>query len=416
MRMRILAALFFVAVAVPAQAVVRRAFVTSVTGSGNISTWPGASGATVLDKADAVCRARAAAALPSPLPNAATYRAWISTSAIDAYCHVQGLSGQKGTGCGGGALPGGGPWYLANGITPFAASLDELASDPYAIYRPLFADENGDEVVEGALLTGTFYFGTAVPNRTCSDWASASAAQSLSAGNTSASAYQWSGNNIVACDQPMHLICLEPGAGSTPNLAWLPGAIAFVSSASGTGDLATWPESDGLDGLDGADRICQNLAVAAHLPGPDLFVAWLGALPVDASDRISTNGPFRRLDSFPIAFSFDDLRDGVAANSLHVDEHGAYLTEKGETWTGADALGIAAAAHCSGWTSGSAAAFGRDGWADRARTGLWTDAFDKPCDEPAHLYCFANRIALFWDGFDATGDTSRWSGVVGAVP
>lgn len=416
MRMRILAALFFVAVAVPSEAVVRRAFVTSVTGSGNISTWPGASGATVLDKADAVCRARAAAALPAPLPNAATYRAWISTSDTDAYCHVQGVVGQKATGCGGGTLPGGGPWYLANGITPFTASLDELANEPYAIYRPLFVDENSDEIVEGSLLTGTFFVGSAVPNKTCNDWTSASAALSLSAGNSSASAYQWSGNSIIGCDQALHLLCLEPGTGTGPNLTWVPGAIAFVSSATGSGDLATWPESGGVDGLEGADRVCQNLAAAAHLPGPDLFVAWLGALPVDASDRISTDGPFRRLDSFPIAFSFDDLRDGIAANSLHVDEHGAYLTEKGETWTGANALGIAVAANCNGWTSASAAASGRDGWADRARTGLWSDAFDKPCDEPAHLYCIANRIALFWDGFDATGDTTRWSSAVGAVP
>jgi len=417
MRMQILVVLLLVGLAVPAEAANRRAFVTSVTGSGNISTWPGASGATALDKADAVCRARAAAAQPSPLPNAATYRAWISTASTDAYCHVQGLGGKKASGCGGGALPGGGPWYLANGITPFAATLDELASEPYAIYRPLFLDENLDEIVDGRLLTGTFFSGEAVPSSNCSDWTSASAAQQVSSGNTSASAYQWSGNGIVACNQALHLLCLEPGAGDGPSQTWAPGAIVFLSSAKGNGDFATWPESDGLDGLDGADRICQNLAATAHLPGPESFVAWLAAAPVDASDRILTNGPFRRLDSFPIAFSFADLVDGVASNSLHVDETGAYLAwEKGETWTGADAFGLALTANCSAWTSSASGALGREGWANRARTGVWADAWDSPCSDLQHLYCFSNRIALFWDGFDAGGDLSRWSTVVGTVP
>ena len=56
-----------VVAASPAKAENRRAFVTSVTGTGNIATgvWPGASGATVLDKADSVCRVRAAARVAS---------------------------------------------------------------------------------------------------------------------------------------------------------------------------------------------------------------------------------------------------------------------------------------------------------------------------------------------------------------
>lgn len=416
MRTKVLVVVMGLLAAAPGAAVVRRAFVTSVTGSGNISTWPGASGATVLDRADAVCRARAAAALPSPLPNAETYRAWISTSATDAYCHVQGLSGKKDTGCGGGAQTGGGPWYLVNGFTAFAAQLEELANPPFAVYRPLFLDENGDEVIEGWLLTGTFYFGTAVPDRTCSDWTSASSGLQLSAGNSSASAYQWSGNALIGCDQPLHLLCLEPGAGTGPSLSWIPGAITFVSSATGNGNFATWPEADGLDGLAGGDRICQNLAAAAHLPGPDSFLAWLSAPPVDAADRILTNGPYRRLDSFPIAFSKPDLLDGIASNSLHVDENGTYLVERGDTWTGTDAFGQAVADNCSGWTSSANGDFGRDGLGDRARTSIWSDWANSPCHHVLHLYCFSNRVALFWDGFDATGDLSLWSSSVGAVP
>ena len=397
----------------PAHAVQRRAFATSVTGAGNISTWPGATGSSALDKADAVCRARAAA---GGLPNAATYRAWISTGTTDAYCHVQGLAGQKFDGCDGAALPGGGPWYLRNGITTFTAGLEELVNPPYAIYRPVIFDEFGNEIVEGRLLTGTLMSGLGAGGQTCLDWTSSSAGQTLHMGNTSASAVQWTGNAIVSCDLEFHLLCLEPGVGDGSPPAWAPGVLAFVSSAEGNGNLSSWPEAEGSTGLDAGDRICRNLAAAAALPAPGSFVAWLGANPVDASDRLTTDGPFRRVDGVPIAFSFDDLRDGIAANSLHVDERGDYLITPGKSWTGASALGLWVPESCAGWTSASPGLLGQEGWGNRARTGSWTEAFDVPCDLEKRLYCFSNVVTLFWDGFELTGDASRWSSAAGFAP
>ena len=121
-----------------AAAVKRRAFVTSVRGTGDLFSWPGSSGATALDRADSVCRARAAAAA---LPNAATYRAWLSTSSTDAYCHVQGLTGTRAGACGGGSQPGGGPWYLVNGVSEYTADLATLTGAGHVIYRPVLFDE-----------------------------------------------------------------------------------------------------------------------------------------------------------------------------------------------------------------------------------------------------------------------------------
>src|SRR5688572_20449691 len=69
----------------PAQAVKRRAFVTSVSGTGDLGSWPEAGSATGLAAGNAICRARATAA---GLPNANTYRAWLSTASTDAYCHL----------------------------------------------------------------------------------------------------------------------------------------------------------------------------------------------------------------------------------------------------------------------------------------------------------------------------------------
>ena len=60
------AALLMLLAAAPSQAVKRRAFVTSVSGNGNLFTWAGATGLTGIERADSVCRARATA---GGLPN-----------------------------------------------------------------------------------------------------------------------------------------------------------------------------------------------------------------------------------------------------------------------------------------------------------------------------------------------------------
>src|SRR5581483_6066860 len=77
----------------PLQAEGGVAFVTSVARSGNLGSWPealmfGLPPPNALDAADNICRNLAAAV---PLPNANKLRAWVSTSSVDAYCHLFGL-------------------------------------------------------------------------------------------------------------------------------------------------------------------------------------------------------------------------------------------------------------------------------------------------------------------------------------
>ena len=67
---------------VPAEAVKRRTFVTSVSGTDDLGSWPDAGAATGLAAGNAICRARATAAA---LPNANTYRAWLSSDTTDTY-------------------------------------------------------------------------------------------------------------------------------------------------------------------------------------------------------------------------------------------------------------------------------------------------------------------------------------------
>ncbi|MGE0640883.1 MAG: hypothetical protein AB7G12_00865 [Thermoanaerobaculia bacterium] len=394
----------------PAQAVKRRAFVTSIAGSGNISTWPGATGATALDRADSVCRALAAAA-DTPLPNASTYRAWLSTSTTDAYCHVQGLTGKKATGCGGGALPGGGPWFLANGITNFTGDLDELV-DEGVIYRPVQRDENFDPIpttlAERSYWTGTLVDGTA-DAQNCGNWLSTSGNGRI--GEAWATVGRWTESIGPDCSASRRLLCLEPGAGERTTLHWSPGAIVFVTSEIGSGAMNDWPESDGINGLAGADRICRNVALAGHLPVPDSFVAWLSTAAVDASARLTTNGPFRRIDAFTIANNLSDLTDGTIATTIHVQEDGTYLLDNNGTWTGTLGDGTFHPDRCLDWTSMVGSDDGLTGLETYAGLDDWTDNFIANCSDVYRLYCFSNIITIFWDGFEITGDASRWSNI-----
>lgn len=407
------AALFFSAslllASVPVAAINRRAFVTSVTGTGNLSSWAGATGATVLDKADSICRARAAAAT---LPNATTYRAWLSTSTTDAYCHVQGLSGKKSTGCGGAVQPGAGPWYLANGITPFSGSLAELTGPDKVIFRPVLFDENGDEpdYAAGNYWTGTDANGVA-DSGTCLNWTSADGIDSGMRGHSQSSAYGWTGSSWFDCNNTLRLLCFETGASAPFHLGWSPAALAFVSSATGQGDLSAWPQAGGATGIAAGDAICRNLAAAAHLPAPESFVAWLSDGGHDARDRVTLDANFRRVDAYPIANSHADLIDGFASNSLHVDEHGSYAGIPYGTQTGTYGDGTKTADRCFGWTTNSAAFFATFGEQSLARSERWTEGFANDCSNLRRIYCFGGVVVLFWDGFESSG-TGRWSAAV----
>lgn len=392
--------------AAPGAAVTRRAFVTSVTGTGNIASWAGATGATVLDKGDSICRARATAAV---LPNPATYRVWLSTSTVDAYCHVQGLGGTKATGCGGASQPGGGPWYLSNGVTPFSAALAELTGPGKVIYRPILVDETGAEpdYAGGSIWTGTDADGV-FDTDTCLDWTSASVNDSGTRGHSQSSAYGWTGGSAFSCDTLRRLLCFEPGASQPFNLGWSPAALAFVSSAFGHGDLGAWPEAGAATGLAAGDAICRNLAAAAHLPAPQSFVAWLSDATHDARDRVTLDANFRRVDAYPIANSHADLIDSFAVNSLHVDEHGSYAGLSYGVETGTFGDGTATPDNCNGWTDATVAFVASFGEQDLARSARWTEGLGNTCDNTRRIYCFAGVVTVFWDGFESAG-TTRWS-------
>ena len=149
-------------------------FATSVTGSGDLSTWADANGATGIDAGDQICQARALAA---SLPEPANFVAWLSDSNDDAYCRINGLTGERDNNCGQAQLPvNAGPWLRTDG-QPFAESIElALAPENISFLPPRF-DEFGNELFESSnesfVRTGTDSSGRGTTNN-CSDWSSTS--------------------------------------------------------------------------------------------------------------------------------------------------------------------------------------------------------------------------------------------------
>lgn len=413
----LLLALASLTVALPAHAVTRRAFVTSSAGTGNLTAWPGDldDGLTGIAAANRICQNVAAASSLS-LPNPQLYRAWISDSDTDAYCNVLGFDGEIADDCGQPSLPPPtiGPWRMANGATFFAGSLGDLLDGTPAIYLPLSRDENFDAVPDlesSEIWTGTSAHGTG--QSSCAGWSSASSIELGTLGSAFATAQFWtSWRNNGECDVPRKLLCLEAGPGEPMVQAWSPASLVFVTSQVYSPDLGSNPEAAGQTGIAAGDAICRHHAAVAHLPAPDSFVAWLADGILEPATRITSNGPFKRIDAISVASSKADLLDGTINSSIHQDENGDYIDSAVSFLSGADANGHSTFDHCDGWTSSEVLAKGV-GYAAFARDSIWADAgITFNCLYPDRLVCISNQITIFWDGFDATGDTGRWSSVV----
>jgi hypothetical protein len=153
-----------------------RVFVTS-------TRYTGALGGLV--GADAKC---AALALAKGLNG--VYRAWLSTSQLDAYNRISG----------------GGPWYRIDGKTVVFLTRVTLASGPLV---PVLLDENGTlPVGDPSVWTGTSSNGTGSA-ATCDDWSSASATGT--AGRSDKGGAEWTqvSGPDRNCISPARLVCLR---------------------------------------------------------------------------------------------------------------------------------------------------------------------------------------------------------------
>lgn len=154
--------------------------------------------------------------------------------------------------------------------------------------------------------------------------------------------------------------------------------------------LTSTTQDGNLGGLDGADAICQNLALAASLPGA--YRAWLSDDAQSPATRFSqSNGPYHLLNGVAIASSWADLTDGTLAAPITLAENGATFDDLGfRAWTNTRANGSGGGVqdeNCAGWTSSANGSDGDEGQVT-ATNENWTDFASGTCNNLFHLYCF----------------------------
>ena len=364
------------------------AFVTSVSGTGNLGSWPDAGGKTGADAGDAICQARAAA---GGLSNPSQFRAWLSDQSNDAYCRIHNLTGKKSSNCGMASLPvGAGPWVRTDGF-PFGESIDQLLDPDNKVYAPVRYDEFGNQVPSGTVyFADTTVYGT-LPSSpfalACSNWSSDSESIASVGGSAEMTSGAWCWYVWQYCNGTYPLLCLQIGTGpSLPNFV-SSGKKAFLTSVMGTGNLGSWADAGGNTGIAAGDAICRARATAAGLANATHFKAWLSDSTTNAKDRISGNGPWVRLDGVLIASSKADLLDGSFFTSINVTETMVYYSAWDNVWTGTGTDGNKTSDNCSNWASSSSGSSGRTGSGNHAGLG-WTDAWSEPCDgDYRSLYC-----------------------------
>lgn len=394
----------------PAAAADRVAFVTSVTGNGNLGLWADAGGNNGLAAADAICQARAmAGGLTAP----GDFVAWMSDATNDAYCRVHGLTGTRAGNCGGQPIlpDDAGPWVRTDGY-PFAPKVGDALGASGIIYGPAMLDEYGNPGPHSVVFTETDQNGVYISSASsaCAGWTSA-AAEQVMAGDNTAGTTAWTSSGMTLCSSVIPILCMQTGAGDPLPPHWRQGATVFVTSVSGTGDLSQWPDAGLLPGITGANAVCQARATAAGLPAPTSYRAWLSDSTHDATDQITLDGPWVRVDGVPVASTLADLVDGQLAAAINVTETGAYEGNIG-VWTGTGDDGLATANLCSDWGDGTSSSTGTKGSAYRSSS-WWTEfGSGSACPSNYRIYCISNTVAtILLDGFESA-DTAAWSGTL----
>jgi hypothetical protein len=280
-----------------------------------------------------------------------------------------------------------GPWVRTDGF-PFAESIDQLLSPNNKVYAPVRYNEFGDLVPAGTRYfthtqaNGTLYY----PEPPCSNWSSAASSSNVHTGSSEATSVGWSNCCSDSCGDTLSLLCLQTGTGpSLPNHV-SSGKKAFLTSVSGNGHLGSWPDAGGNTGIAAGDAICQARATAAGLANPTHFKAWLSDSTTNAKNRISSDGPWVRLDGVLIANSKSDLLDYSLFTAINVTETMVYAGDEHDVWTGTFGSGMKKTDHCSDWTTSSSGTKGVAGWA-YAVVG-WPSAPLPSCSSLNSLYCF----------------------------
>jgi hypothetical protein len=294
---------------------------------------------------DAICQARADAATLG-----GTWRAWLSTSTLDARDRIVGAQ-----------------YRLVDGTTVIASSLNDLLDG--TLTNNIDHDENGALAIPN-VWTGTRGDGTAAAS-TCGDWTTETATGTYGENDLPTASMVWSEQSTSLCgSNSLRLYCIET----------LPYKRVFATSTGSDGNVG---------GLAGADQKCQDRAVAAGLGGR--WRAWLSTSSVNAKDRV-LDTTYRTLDGRLVATNKADLTDGAITSLINVDEFGAPAGVN--VWTGTQSNGTVYSGNtCLDWTSASENTFGGFGLSDSG-VNSWTywvidiDPIAQCAISTLSLYCF----------------------------
>jgi len=303
-----------------------------------------------LSGADDICAERAQAA-----GLAGTYRAWLSTSTVNAIDRLGNASG----------------WVRPDG-KPVLNSAADIASS--ALFYPPRLDEFGNDLGVGHyVMTATGLDGkrrTDSSYTTCGDFTSAVGSW-LEGGPASSDTVWFTLGASFFCAEEASLYCF--GIDRTAQVTVTPatGRHAFMTT-----DF--WTPGGGLDT---ADSLCQSEATAAGLPGT--YKALLASSGATAASRFDTSGEtWIRSDGIPVtstasAFfsaSMFDVEPNMSANGH--DHFTGYLI-----WSGAATMTTAGsdATTCGNWLSTSGTGNGGES-GDTSATRFFGDWGGGPTD------------------------------------
>ena len=332
-------------------------FVTSAVYDGSINGTNGLAGA------DSKC---AALATSAGLPTG-TYKAWLSTSTVNA---VDRLGTARG--------------FVRTDGSPFADRVSDIVSGK--ILHPLSLDETGSDINVGLFQytwTGTTNAGTVHGTSTCVDWTSISGTKFGENGVASGGPNAWSDRSgALSCSDAFqgHLYCFDTTHISTLTVIPASGRVAFVSKAS----------FDTTKGVPGADALCQSEAAVAGLTNPTHFLALLSTSTASAASRFDLSAlsmPYVRPDGIKIAdaatiASGTDLDSGFWQ---HAD--GSYIGAFTFAWNGSATPNATGTDNCTDWTTSSDMVTGIEGRTNQTDPSWWNYFDMSSCASQNSLYC-----------------------------
>jgi hypothetical protein len=149
--------------------------------------------------------------------------------------------------------------------------------------------------------------------------------------------------------------------------------------------------SSNLGGLAGADKICQDRARAAYLPGT--YMAWLSDSTGSPSTRFTrATAPYTLLDGTVVAGGWAGLTSGSLQHAITMTEFGGTVNVW-PVWTNTLVTGVQDLSHtsCTNWSTDIYPALASVGSVQQA-SNAWTDDYAMYCASgPAKLYCFQQR-------------------------